>query len=177
MKKLPRTSAAKKRTFLAAYRTCGNVTRAAQSVGMCRDNHAHWMKRSKKYREDFAAAQEEANDCLEEEARRRAVVGLRRLKFTKDGTPIIDPETGKQYFEHEFSDTLLIFLLKGAMPDRYRERQSIEVSRAEDGNRLRVLEDDEWYGNAVNDGASSPGSLPAPADVPPTADSAQPGPV
>ena len=73
------------------------------------------------YREAFEEAQEMACDAFEYEARRRAIEGVKRFKF-HNGKPIIDPETGQPYFEYEYSDTLLIFLLKGAMPEKYRER-------------------------------------------------------
>lgn len=80
---------------------------------------------------------ESAADLLEEEARRRAYDGVRRLKFDRgkmitipmedlDGAPILD-ENSKPimvpYVEHEYSDTLMMFLLKGARPERYRDRQ------------------------------------------------------
>jgi hypothetical protein len=52
---------------------------------------------------------------------------VRRLKFNaKTGEPYVDPETGKPYIEHEYSDTLLVMLLKVHLPERYRERQQIE---------------------------------------------------
>lgn len=56
---------------------------------------------------------------LEDEALRRAKDGLRRLKFGKDGLPLNDPETNKPYTEYEYSDTLLMFLLKGLLPEKY----------------------------------------------------------
>jgi len=89
--------------------------------------------------EIFAAAWEEAigeaADLLEAEARRRAIEGLRRVKFDR-GRPIMVPVVGDDglvvkdvdgnpklvpYVEHEYSDTLLIFLLKAALPGKYRE--------------------------------------------------------
>jgi hypothetical protein len=61
---------------------------------------------------------------------------LGRLKFDRgkvitvplaaaDGAPMLD-EHGKPmmvpYVEHEYSDSLMMFLLKGARPEKYRER-------------------------------------------------------
>ncbi|HEX6937920.1 MAG TPA: hypothetical protein VF158_00810, partial [Longimicrobiales bacterium] len=69
---------------------------------------------------------EQAADHLEAEARRRALEGVERKQFTQRGDPIIDPATGKHYVERAYSDTLLIFLLKGARPERYRDRQQLE---------------------------------------------------
>jgi hypothetical protein len=118
----------KKRAFLAAYAEFGNVSRSAKLVRIDRRRHYEWLEADPDYAAAFADAEEQAADVLEQEARRRAVDGLRRKKFTKDGKPIIDPETGKQYTEHEYSDTLLIFLLKGTCPEKYKDRVANEVS-------------------------------------------------
>ena len=46
------------------------------------------------------------------------------------GGRVIDPETGEPklvaYTEHEYSDTLLIFLLKAADPKRFNDRLMVE---------------------------------------------------
>ena len=38
----------------------------------------------------------------------------------------VHPETGEQYAECDYSDTLLIFLLKGNRPEKYRERLNVQ---------------------------------------------------
>ena len=103
----------KKDAFLAAYAELGNVTAAAKAAGCSRESHYLWMKEDKDYPDRFSAAHAEACDALESEARRRAVKGTRKPVFHKGvrcGTV------------REYSDTLLIFLMKGAMPEKYRER-------------------------------------------------------
>src|SRR5437773_12017557 len=72
--------------------------------------------RERKANTEFATAYEESLHCgarmLEEEAIRRAVHGVRRLKFNpKTGLPYIDPATGEPYVELDFSDSLLITFL------------------------------------------------------------------
>ena len=61
---------------------------------------------------------------------------------------VMNPETGEteHYAEREYSDLLTIFLLKGAMPEKYRERRGVEVSGGLDC-KGRVLEHDDWYGS------------------------------
>jgi len=57
--------------------------------------------------------------------------GVRRLKFHQ-GKPVIDPETGKPYYEHVYSDLLLIFRLKAPFNETSRRRDLFrcpEVSR------------------------------------------------
>jgi len=102
----------KKRAVLAALSRVGIVTEACRSARVDRSTYYDWLKDG-----DFAAAAaaaiEEAGDRLEAEARRRAEKGWLRPVFQggrKVGTVL------------EKSDTLLIFLLKGAKPEKYRER-------------------------------------------------------
>lgn len=127
-------------TFLESFRQHGNVSIAAAAAGVDRRQHYRWLKDDATYAELFADALDEAGDYLEAEARRRAVEGLVRYKFNKDGTPVChpdayatNPENGhfepsefRPYFEREFSDTLLIFLLKGARPEKYADRKKHE---------------------------------------------------
>lgn len=113
----------KMRAFLAAYRILGCIVYAARAARVHPANHWRWL-RSKDYAAAFAEAKQEANARLEEEARRRAVEGLEKVLFYK-GEPIMDPRPGhegKPYVEHQYSDTLLIALLKANMPDKYTER-------------------------------------------------------
>jgi hypothetical protein len=45
----------------------------------------------------------------------------------------------------KYSDTLLIFLLKGARPAKYRERQQVEVSGQLDINTLAAEADAKFH--------------------------------
>ncbi len=82
------------------------------------------MQEDSGYPERFEQAKRVAADKLEGEARRRAVDGVYRLKYF-NGEPVMDPRTGKHYIEHDYSDTLLIFLLKGALPEKYADRRQV----------------------------------------------------
>ncbi len=84
-----------KRAFLLAYSECLNVRAASQHAKIDRTLHYYWLKNDPAYVEAFAEAKVLGVEILEEEAVRRALIG---------------------------SDTMLIFLLKGARPDKYRER-------------------------------------------------------
>jgi hypothetical protein len=53
------------------------------------------------------------------EARRRATQGIKRKKFYK-GEAILDPQTGQPFIECEYSDALLMFLIKAHRPE-YRD--------------------------------------------------------
>lgn len=82
--------------------------------------------------ENFARAWdealEEACDLLEAEARRRGVEGIDKPVY-HEGVKV---DTIKQY-----SDTLLIFLLKGARPHKYRDNHRHEVV-GKDGGPVQV---------------------------------------
>lgn len=142
----PEISQPNARAFLTAYATMGVVSRAAKAAGVTARSHYNWLneegERGDRYREAFAEAKRQACDVLEAEARRRACDGVERMKFFKgdpimvagrneNGTAMLD-EFGEPimvpYTEHEYSDTLMMFMLKGVLPEKYRERRSVETS-------------------------------------------------
>jgi hypothetical protein len=147
--------------FLAALSTTGNVSAACEASHIDRTTAYRLRDDDKGFAAAWASALDEAADLLEEEARRRAYQGVQRLKFDRgrlitipligaDGKPVKDAETGEivmvPYVEHEYSDTLLIFLLKGARPDVYRERTDvrhsgkIDVSKLSDAELQSIIE-------------------------------------
>ncbi len=83
------------------------------------------MQEDPEYAAAFTEAQEEAADRLEEEARRRAVEGVDEPVFYK----------GKKCGAiRRYSDSLLIFLLKGVRPEKFKERSSTELSGPQGGD-------------------------------------------
>ncbi len=105
--------------FLASLVDTGNVTKACEIAKIGRRTAYNWRAADEK----FAAAWEEAKQIglegLEDEARRRAHEGWDEPKF----------HDGKVCGHvRKFSDTLLIFLLKGGMPEKYKERATVEHS-------------------------------------------------
>lgn len=106
------------KAFLLAYARIGTVTHAAKDAGVDRCQHTRWLEDAD-YASAFEAAHAEACDVLEEEARRRATTGWDEPVFHNG------EECG---VKRKFSDTLLIFLMKGAMPDKYRDNAKVEHS-------------------------------------------------
>jgi len=123
--------------FLAAYETCGNVAQSCRAAKINRRAHYEWLKSEPAYAEKFEASSEIAADGLEEEARIRATQGLRQYKFDSKGLPIKHPVTGEPYYEYSRSDTLLIFLLKAARPEKYRERVEQRLT-GDDGGPVQM---------------------------------------
>lgn len=134
----PPSTQALQAAFLTAYARLGTITDAAEACEQDRGNHRRWAE-DPDYMARFQDAQEQCVERLEREADRRAVEGVRRLKFHKgeliqvpaygpdgepltneDGTPVLVP-----YVEHQYSDLLLMFRLKKLRPE-YRDRQGAE---------------------------------------------------
>ena len=130
----------KKRAFLAAVANTANVLRAAEIAGMDRDNHYLWLKKDPAYAAAFEIAWQRGTDALEAEAVRRAYEGVTKpifhagkraidvvqnpdgsLKRDESGKPIGIPAAVREY-----SDTLLIFLLKGRNPAVFSDRTALE---------------------------------------------------
>lgn len=116
------------RAFLAAYKLTGRITKAADAAGISRWAHYRLLEKSPQYRAEFAKADLIAADSLEDEAVRRAREGVRRpvvyhgnlVTIPKDPN---DPESEViTLTEVEYSDTLLLALLKAKKPEQYRER-------------------------------------------------------
>src|SRR5438045_3245895 len=80
--------------FLKNLADCGNVRLAAAAAGVSRSAAYERRESDKEFAADWDRAMADAADVLEAEARRRAVEGLVQKKFTKDGLPVVDPETG-----------------------------------------------------------------------------------
>ena len=107
----PEITHIKKRAFLSAYAQLGSIARAAHTAEVNRRSHTNWLQ-DDAYAKAFTLAQEMACDMLEAEAIRRAKEGVEEPVFHQ----------GKQVATiRKYSDTLLIFLPKGAMPHKYRE--------------------------------------------------------
>lgn len=120
---------AKREAFLEAYGKTGNVKLASKLSQVSRTAHYEWLQADPVYADAFAKAKDDAADMLVAEARKRATIGVRRYKFTKSGEPIMwtNPATKQQehYSEQVYSDVLLLFLIKGARPEVYRDRFDI----------------------------------------------------
>lgn len=114
---------ANQRAFLAAYVELCSLTRAAASSEQSRTNHYRWLRENEEYAAAFRVAKEEAADSLEDEAVRRAYEGVEK------------PVTiaGERDIIREYDTTLLIFLLKGMRPEKYRENRNVYMSGGDGG--------------------------------------------
>lgn len=138
--------------FLAAFIQTGCITTAASAAGISRQTHYKWLNEDEQYRKDWEQAKIDSCESMEAEARRRAISGVPQYKFHQGevlrrpdicecGAPVehhtktkagrggckrtkCTKFLGAPYIEQSYSDTLLIFLMKGNMPERYGDRRT-----------------------------------------------------
>ncbi len=162
----------KKRAFLRALvETGGNVTRACELAAIDRSTPY-----SRQWRDDteFQAARESARfmaaEALEAEAIRRGFEGVEEPVGWYKGQP--------GGYITRYSDTLLIFLLKGALPNKYKDRMEFRGGLA--NLNMDLLPDDvieriasgehplsvlaSWAGDLKARGEQLPAGLLMPGD-------------
>jgi hypothetical protein len=146
-----RNAIPKKDQFLAAFRVTASITLAAKACKCERGLHYRWLE-SPAYAAKFEDAKEEAAQTLEDEAVERATRGVfeptvYQGEFTYPWIEKVDKETGEVTKKRsktpvgtwKKSDAVLMFLLKGFKPDKYRERGSVEVTGA-GGGPIEIVE-------------------------------------
>ncbi|HZD59101.1 MAG TPA: hypothetical protein VE439_01445 [Anaerolineae bacterium] len=117
------------RQFLTAFiLSNGNRSKASEASGISRQCHYKWQKIDPIYAAAFEEAEDIVADALEAEAWRRAVDGVEEPIFYQG-----------EYVDsvRKYSDTLLIFLLKGAKPEKYKDRAHQTIAGDKD-NPLHV---------------------------------------
>ena len=112
--------------FLEEFARTGIVLIGCQAAGITRQAVDAWRAKDD-FANRYAQAELDANDVIRGEIRRRGVDGLIRKKFTGKGEPVIDPETGEQYVEREYSDTLISLVARSRMPE-FREKTQADVN-------------------------------------------------
>jgi hypothetical protein len=121
LKRDKRSKKKKQADFLAHFSTFASVSRACRKSKVPRSNVYLWLNDQAEitFRELYEMACKEALGALEDEAVRRAYEGV--LKPVYQG--------GKKVGNiKEYSDTLLIVLLKARAPEKYKDRVHKEIT-------------------------------------------------
>jgi hypothetical protein len=114
-----RTPKKKKTDFLRALEETASVRRACSKAKVPRRTVYDWREKDEEFEADFQKSRIIAADNLEDEAHRRGYEGY--LKPVYQG--------GKKVGTiREYSDTLLILLMKGNLPEKYKDRFAGEMS-------------------------------------------------
>lgn len=106
----------KRQKFLAHYADLCVIGKAADATGIVRQTVYDWIEKSAEFKQAFESAKQGIVEKLEREAIRRAYAGVEKDVWHKGRAVGV---------ERTYSDVLLIFLLKGAAPDKYRERHEL----------------------------------------------------
>lgn len=113
----------KKVEFILNLCFLGNRTRAAQATGVCTTTTWLWRRDDDNFREAYNRAMKIAAELHEDEMFRRASEGVLEPVF--QGGELVGSV-------RKFSDTLLIFTMKGALPEKYADRSKVEHSGSVD---------------------------------------------
>lgn len=109
--------------FLAHYRELGHVGDSVKKTGVSYSMPSQWCLRSDWFKEQYELAKQIVAVKLEDAAFVRSNTGWRKPIYWQGAL------VG---FEQRFSDTLLVFLLKGLKPEVYRERSDVNVKATMD---------------------------------------------
>lgn len=121
------------KAFLTYLSATGNVSNAALRSGIERSTAYRLYESAPDFAEAWDVALEVACDALELEARRRAFLGTEKTVFYKG------QDCGRV---REYSDTLMITLLKAHRPGKFRERtESVNVNLT--AEELKNLPDEQ----------------------------------
>jgi hypothetical protein len=113
-----RQTESRMRAFLRIYQQTASVSEAAARAGVHRTLHYRRLESDPKYREAFKEAERQASQLLEDEAIRRALVGVRR-PLMYNGKPV---KLARRILYHtQYSDMLLVKLLQRFRPKLYRD--------------------------------------------------------
>lgn len=124
--------------FLEVLAETGNVRLSCLTVDVSRNTAYLHYHSNPAFAERWDDALEDAADVMEQEAQRRAVKGVEKPVIYKgevagtwvdDDNNMVPPGTpGARFVSlavREYSDSLLMFLLKGARPEKYRDNYDL----------------------------------------------------
>lgn len=133
-----------KKAFLDRFRLHGNVSRACRETSINRADVYRWKEHDEQFMLGWNVAEVEATEHLEEAAYERAVQGV-----TQETPIYFRGKAVDSIVKTEYSDTLLIFLLKARAPEKYRERVQMQHADAE-GKRLPIGAVEEYVRDALS---------------------------
>jgi hypothetical protein len=121
-----RTKEERQAQFLSKLEEFASITTASKKSKVARRTVYDWIKDDPEFSKLYEASKAIAIEALEDEAIRRAHEGVLKPVF----------QSGVQVGSiREYSDTLLMFMLKGKKPETYREKFSGTLTNP-DGSAL-----------------------------------------
>jgi hypothetical protein len=138
--------------FLAALAQGHTVTAAARTAAVPRSTAYAWRESDPEFAKQWEDAYNAGTEAFEQEARRRAIEGIERGVYYQGER--VDTQ-------REYSDTLMMFMLKARAPEKYRER--LDVKHDVGGIAERILAARQRAGVTIDAQPVRP-ALPAPID-------------
>lgn len=121
---------AKRKVFLESYKMTGNISASATATNISRQIHYYWM-RDENYATSFEEAHSELIERMDHIARMRAI----------EGTDVPVFYRGKRIgLVKQYSDDLLIFMLKAALMDKYRHHTRVQLRQTVDLSNVTLDE-------------------------------------
>ncbi|AEV24612.1 hypothetical protein Dsui_0192 [Azospira oryzae PS] len=133
-------TAKKRDAFLLALEDTANVTKACKKSRLARRSAYEWRDDDPDFARAWDEALERGTDALEDEAVRRATEGTLKPVFYKGQ---------KCGSVREYSDTLLIFMLKARRPEKFKERTEQQHTGKDGGPILTATVTKEELAEAV----------------------------
>jgi len=122
--KTPRQIRLAKHAFLESYAQWANISYGCQVAGVVRQTLYNWQEHDAEFALAFQQAELAATERLEREAFRRATEGTpyKRTSYWH-GEPVGTDE------KIEYSDQLMMLLLRARKPEIYREKLDVTVNQ------------------------------------------------
>lgn len=114
--------------FLRAYAEVGVIGAACRIAGISRGILDYWRRDDPLFVEQEAEAFDDAADAVEQEVRRRGVLGYQEpVIFQGMPSMVVDPETGKETFltVTRYSDACILALIRSLKPERFRDNSKV----------------------------------------------------
>lgn len=110
--------------FLSVLSLTCNIGEACDAIGVCRETVIGWRRYDAEFSKEWADAMQIGAEVLEDEAKRRAFKGVLEDVYHRGEV------VGKT---RKYSDALAMFILRGELPEKHRDRKSVELSGANGG--------------------------------------------
>jgi hypothetical protein len=124
----PRAPATWEKAFLTGLSKLGTVSAACRAARIERSTAYRHREASADFKEAWEYARLAFADLLEKEAIRRATKGTRRAKYFKDTLLC---------YEREYSDTLLLALLRANNPQKFKDR--VDVTSGDEKTPIAIV--------------------------------------
>lgn len=122
----PRLSRDRQQRFLAALADAGDVSAAATTAGVSKVRVDEIRKLDAEFSAEWETAQRIWADKLEQEARRRAVEGVRE-PLVSDGK-IVRDDDGQPIVIRRYSDELLLAFLRSHRPEKFVDYRVVKIT-------------------------------------------------